>query len=233
MVRKKSIIDDIILVIDNKDFSMKKLDSTRREYGQRALRKEQVSSDPFELFADWFKEVLNVVKLDPTAMVLATTDLQGNPDTRVVLLKEFNAQGFVFFSHYTSPKAQQVAHNTNVALNFYWHELSRQVRVKGHIEKVSRQESVTYFASRPRQSQICTVSSHQSEVIGSRTELEKHVQEIADQYQGKPIPCPESWGGFRVIPTEFEFFQGRDNRLNDRIRFLKINGHWQIDRLSP
>jgi pyridoxamine 5'-phosphate oxidase len=212
---------------------MNKLNSTRREYGQRELRKNQVSSDPYQQFTVWFEEAIAVVALDPNAMVFATIDEKGFPDARVVLLKGMDSQGFVFFTHYSSPKGMQVAQNNHVALNFYWRELARQVRIKGLIEKISRQESDVYFHSRPRQSQICTVASHQSEVVANRKVLDTLVQTIENQYKDKDIPCPNTWGGYRVIPLEFEFFQGRDNRLNDRIRYLKVDNNWHIDRLSP
>jgi pyridoxamine 5'-phosphate oxidase len=184
-------------------------------------------------FEKWLDEALNVGMLDASAMVLATADEKGWPETRVVLLKSFDQTGFVFFTHYDSPKAKQAEKVGVVALNFYWRELSKQIRIRGQIERVSREESESYFSSRPRGSQISTLASHQSEVITNRDVLEKSIQQLTEQHQGKDIPCPTYWGGYRVIPFEFEFFQGRDNRLNDRIRYRLIGGKWKIDRLSP
>ena len=212
---------------------MKKIPSIRREYGNVELRKKNLLPDPFAQFELWFEDAMAADILDVTAMVLATVDEKGLPDARVVLLKEFDEQGFVFFTDYDSPKSIQAEKSGVVALNFHWPALARQVRIKGGIVRVSRQDSERYFSSRPRESQISTLISKQSHVIASREELENHFKETAQAYTGKEIPCPEHWGGYCVIPLEFEFFQGRDNRLNDRIRYLKLNNHWQIERLSP
>ncbi|EKD54210.1 MAG: hypothetical protein ACD_60C00114G0003 [uncultured bacterium] len=211
---------------------MKDLQSIRREYGDHELQEKTMSSDPFQQFETWLKEALEIKSLDPTAMVLSTVDHDGMPDSRVVLLKEFNHDGFIFYTHYKSPKALQ-AENKIVALNFHWLELARQIRMRGSIIRISREKSETYFLSRPRESQIAACASKQSAVIASRAELESRMQKIAKQYEGKQVPCPTDWGGYRVIPFEFEFFQGRDNRMNDRIRYLKQNDHWKMDRLSP
>jgi len=212
---------------------MKKIESIRREYGKTELLEKNMSPDPISQFDIWLKEVLEEKLLDPTAMVLATVDERGFPDTRVVLLKGFDHNGFVFFTDYQSPKAIQAEKNGTVALNFHWREFARQVRIRGQIKRISRHESEMYFSSRPRESQISAVTSNQSAIIASRSELEKHVTEVAKQYHEKNIPCPDNWGGYSVIPFEFEFFQGRDDRLNDRIRYLKLNNHWKMERLSP
>ncbi len=212
---------------------MKEIQFIRREYGKRALLETEMPAEPFTMFESWLKEALEENILDCTAMVLATADENGNPDARVVLLKDFDEHGFVFFTQYTSPKAIQAESRGKVSLNFYWRELSRQVRIKGRIERVSREESEAYFATRPRMSRISSLSTHQSAVIGSREELEKHVKELTDKYEDKEIPCPEYWGGYRVMPYEMEFFQGRDSRLSDRIRYRCVDNKWVIERLSP
>jgi pyridoxamine 5'-phosphate oxidase len=209
-----------------------KLHAIHREYGAQALHKDMLSSDPFLQFEQWLQFAISHHVLDPTAMTLATIDEHGMPDARMVLLKEINAAGFIFFTHYTSPKACQ-AEQSGAALVFYWPELNRQVRVKGTVQRIARAESEAYFASRSRQSQLSTAASKQSNVIANRDILEQQVQVLAQQYADKPVPCPEHWGGYRVVPILFEFFQGRDNRLNDRIRYQLINNIWQIDRLSP
>jgi pyridoxamine 5'-phosphate oxidase len=212
---------------------MKKVDTLRREYGQQELREQAVSKDPFTQFAVWFEDAIREKSLDANAMVLSTVDDKGLPDSRVVLLKGFeDHHGFIFFTDYTSPKSHQAEKSGVVALNFYWREFARQVRIRGHIKRVSRQESELYFASRPRDSQISTAASHQSEVI-QRDAFLKRVDEMKAEYQSQDVPCPENWGGYSVVPFEFEFFQGRDNRLNDRLRYQKINDHWKIERLSP
>jgi pyridoxamine 5'-phosphate oxidase len=213
--------------------AMTNLQSYRREYGKLNLLEKDIPSDPYELFDHWLDEAIEREISDATAMVLATVDLQGYPDTRVVLLKEFDSQGFIFFTHYNSPKGIQMHANTTVALNFYWRQLARQVRIRGKISQVTREESETYFATRPRASQICTLASTQSAVVASREAIEKHVRELTAELEGKEVPCPQHWGGYRVNPGEFEFFQGRDDRLNDRIRFQQAGEQWKIERLSP
>lgn len=212
---------------------MKNLQSHRREYGQRELREDNISTDPFILFEAWLTEALESSMLDPTAMVLATIDAQGVPDTRVVLLKQFDHHGLVFYTHYDSPKAQQAEKTGLAALNFYWPSLAKQIRIKGNIERTSRADSETYFSSRSRESQICAVASQQSTCVANREALEQSVKHTAERYEGQAIPCPANWGGYRVLPLEFEFFQGRDNRLHDRIRYLKVQQQWVISRLAP
>lgn len=212
---------------------MKDIKSIRREYGKYELLESSLSPNPFHQFEVWLNEALEQGVLDATAMVLATTDEKGFPDARVVLLKEFDQHGFVFFTHYNSPKAIQAEKTGVVALNFHWPLFSRQIRIKGQIARISTAESETYFLSRPKESQLSTLASKQSTVIPSRKALEQHIKEVAAAYATKEIHCPANWGGYRVTPFEFEFFQGRDFRLNDRIRYLKVNDQWKIERLSP
>ena len=212
---------------------MKHADDIRREYGTRELNENNISSNPFTQFEIWFNEAINANITDASAMVLATVDDENIPDTRVVLLKFFDPHGFIFFTHYSSPKAIQAEQNGHVALNFYWAALSRQVRIRGYIERTSREISVEYFQSRPKESQIVTFASNQSAVIPDRDSLNIKVEILAAKYQNESVPCPEDWGGFRVLPFEFEFFQGRNHRLNDRIRYKRNDNKWEIERLSP
>jgi pyridoxamine 5'-phosphate oxidase len=212
---------------------MKNIQFIRREYGENALYEKDMPADPFIQFEQWFNDAFEEKILDFTAMVLATSDEKGLPDARVVLLKGFDHNGFVFFTDYNSKKSIQAEKTGIVALNFYWRELARQVRIKGNIQRIPRQDSENYFASRPRESQISTLASKQSTVVPSRASLETRVKELSNEYQTKEIPCPNHWGGYCVQPFEFEFFQGRDNRLSDRIRYVKSNDHWKMERLSP
>jgi len=212
---------------------MKKIQSTRREYGDKELTDEEITVNPFTLFNTWLNQAIESGMLDASAMVLATVDENSKPDSRVVLLKDIDEQGFIFFTHYDSPKAAQAENSGTVALNFYWRELSKQIRIRGHIERISREASETYFASRPRGSQISTLASNQSTVIKNRDDLVKTVAQLTEEYQEQNIPCPSYWGGYRVVPFEFEFFLGRDNRLNDRVRYRLEDKQWLIERLSP
>lgn len=212
---------------------MKNTTPPRREYGSDALLETNIKQDPFQQFADWFDQAMSENLLDANTMVLSTIDVQGYPDSRVVLLKDFSPEGFVFFTHYNSPKGAQMEQFNVAALNFYWREPARQVRIRGHVHRIPRAESEKYFASRPRESQLGALASTQSIVLRDRAQLEEHVLGLAKQYENKAIPCPETWGGYCVQPFDFEFFQGRDNRLNDRIRYLKTGERWKIERLSP
>ncbi|MBV9575841.1 MAG: pyridoxamine 5'-phosphate oxidase [Gammaproteobacteria bacterium] len=212
---------------------MKDLQQHRREYGKRELREKSISPDPFVQFEAWLTEALESDILDPTAMVLATVDHQDMPDTRIVLLKQFDHHGLVFYTHYESPKAKQAENTGKVALNFYWSSLAKQIRIRGTIERIAREDSAAYFASRSRESQICAVASQQSTSVANREELERRVKATTAHYADQAVTCPANWGGYRVIPLEFEFFQGRDNRLHDRIHYLKVNQQWEMSRLAP
>lgn len=212
---------------------MKKIATMGRQYGERALLEEKIASDPFNQFETWLEEAVDKNILDVTAMVVSTVDAHHYPDSRVLLLKEFSHAGFVFFTHYDSPKGKQFEHVAIAALNFHWRELARQVRIRGRVETISREDSLHYFQSRPRDSQLSALASHQSNVIANRDQLEKKIASLTVTYANQPIPCPETWGGYRVIPFEFEFFQGRDNRLNDRIRYQLVENTWVVERLSP
>lgn len=206
----------------------------RREYGQSVLDESVILADPIQQFKAWFDDVLSQHHEDPTAMVLSTVDASGYPDSRVVLLKEVQPSGFVFFTNYLSAKGEQLQHNPRAALNFYWPSLVRQVRVRGVVRKLDPEQSREYFSVRPRESQISAIASPQSKIIPNRDFLEKNCRVIAEQYaDNHPVPCPEFWGGYVLDPEVIEFWQGRDSRLHDRLRCMKQEGHWQYERLAP
>ena len=204
----------------------------RNNYALNKLEEAQLASGPIVFFELWLNEAIRQKVNEPTAMVLATA--AGNqPDTRVVLLKEIQNEDFVFYTNYHSTKGQQIEQNQHVALNFFWAELERQVRVKGIISKTADDLSEEYFNTRPRDSQLGAWASAQSQEIKSREELENKFEAVKKLYEGKEIPKPESWGGYRVTPTEIEFWQGRPGRLHDRIRFYRDKNEWKLKRLSP
>ena len=205
----------------------------RREYGLLSLSEKEAKDSPIEQFEIWFSDVLQSEKSDPTAMVLSTVDEQGCPDSRVVLLKGTKDGSFIFYTNYLSNKSIQLQHMPYAALNFYWPEMARQVRIRGHVIRVSDKESDAYFASRPKASQLSALLSPQSALIQDRLVLDSQLNELIAAYQQKPVVRPEHWGGYAVIPSEFEFWQGRDNRLHDRIHYYLDEDHWQHRRLAP
>lgn len=212
---------------------MDKLADIRRDYGVLGLDEESAVIDPIMQFHNWFDEVLRVNNSDPTAMVLSTTDQRGYPDSRVVLLKGLDAYGFVFYSNYNSTKAQQLLINPQAALNFYWPELSRQVRVRGQIVKTSIEQSNEYFSSRPINSQLSAIISPQSQQIPSRAYLDEQLTALISKQADDMVLRPDYWGGFVLQPSEIEFWQGRDNRLHDRICYVKHGEGWTHHRLAP
>lgn len=209
------------------------LTSIRRDYGQTDLLKTNIHKNPFTQFQLWFDEVLNAEHSDPTAMTFASVDEVGQPDLRVVLLKEVSDKGFVFYSNYDSVKARQLDHNPRCALNFFWPDMARQVRIHGHVEKVSEEKSDQYFASRPKMSQISAWVSHQSEIVENRAVLETRFKELIGHYENQTVPRPDYWGGYLIVPNYFEFWQGRDCRLHDRLAYRLEEGEWICERLSP
>lgn len=205
----------------------------RREYAGQPLTEESAGDDPVAFFGKWFSEAVELSKYDPNAMVLSTC-VDGKPSGRLVLLKGFDQRGFVFFTNYDSRKSKEIQENPNVALTFNWPELFRQLRIEGVAEPVSAEESDDYFNSRPRESNYSAMASPQSSEIESREELEKRLEEVKNQWSRKEkLERPDNWGGYRVKPALIEFWQGRTNRLHDRIRFNKVNGAWQKKRLAP
>lgn len=211
----------------------KLIQNLRREYKLNKLSEETVHKNPFQQFEMWFRDVLKVDLPEPNAMILATADEKSNPSARVVLLKGLNNKGFTFFTNYKSRKGKNLFENSSASLLFFWAELERQVRVEGKIKKISRAESIKYFNSRPHESRLAAWASEQSELIPSRDHLETRFQIFKREFKGKHIPVPQNWGGIILIPEYFEFWQGRENRLHDRISYMKVNGKWKIFRLAP
>ncbi len=199
----------------------------------KELTESIVDPNPFTQFSHWFNELLKSDVIEPNAMILATASAEGIPSARTVLLKKFDEAGFVFFTNYESHKAQDLAANPNAEILFVWLDLERQVRIRGKVEKVSSEESAEYFHSRPTNSQIGAWASKQSSIIPGREYLEGKFRETAHRYKEGNIPLPPFWGGFRLIPDEFEFWQGRESRLHDRIGYRKKGKLWEIVRLSP
>lgn len=204
----------------------------RREYIRDGLRRRDLDPDPVAQFLKWLGEAQAAHPDDFTSMVLATADREGTPSARVVLLKGCDQRGFVFFTHYDSRKGRELEENPRAALVFYWPDFDRQVRVSGTVEKTSREESEAYFQSRPLGARIGACASRQSEVIANREELERLVEEAGTRF-GDTVPCPGTWGGYRVVPNEIEIWQGRENRLHDRFRYRREPEGWRIDRLAP
>ncbi len=210
------------------------LSQQRREYDNAPLRKSDLSSDPFQQFEAWYQQAVAKNLIEPNAMVLATVSPEGYPTQRTVLLKYFDKTGFVFFTNYESRKARQIAENSNVSLLFQWLPMMRQLEINGRSEKVSTAESLKYFATRPRGSQLGAWVSQQSSVITSRSLLEKKWDELRQKFSAGKIPIPSFWGGFRVVPRRFEFWHGRPSRLHDRFEYLSAdNDHWELHRLAP
>ena len=206
----------------------------RREYSEHPLHKEDLDTNPFKQFERWFNDAIDARIIEANAMSLATVDASARPSIRTVLLKLFDEKGFVFFSNYQSQKAKDITQNPHVALHFAWLDLQRQLRIEGEVEKVSTKESLTYFLSRPRGSQLGAWASNQSEIVSSRTLLESKFFELKQKFANGVVPLPDFWGGYRVKPRRFEFWQGGKDRLHDRFSYEKnTNGAWEILRLAP
>lgn len=208
--------------------------SLRRSATGMMLEREDLDADPVRQFAVWFQQACDSDVLDPNAMSLSTVDADKRPSCRTVLLKYFDERGFVFFTNQSSSKATQIATNPHVALLFFWPGFARQVAIRGTAEKTSAAETMRYFVSRPRGSQIGAWVSAQSSVLSSRALLEGKFDEMKRKFANKEVPLPSFWGGYRVVPSAFEFWQGRQNRLHDRFQYRsREDGTWNIERLAP
>jgi pyridoxamine 5'-phosphate oxidase len=205
----------------------------RTDYRLASLSEADVNRDPIAQFQTWFGEAQRAAVPEPNAMCLATSSPDGYPSARIVLLKGVDERGFVFYTDYRSQKGRELADNPHAALCFFWQPLERQVRIAGAVQRVSREESMEYFQSRPLGSRIGASASEQSAVLRDRGTLENRVAELQVQFADGNVPLPERWGGYRVVPESLEFWQGRSSRLHDRIRYDRLAGAWQLSRLSP
>lgn len=211
------------------------LSNYRKSYEKDELRKEHVPENPMELFQKWFYEIDNYFSIDEgNAMTLSTLGLDGHPNNRVVLLKKYTYEGFIFYTNYNSDKGKAIQANPKVCLSFFWHSAERQIIIKGKAEKIAENLSDGYFESRPKGSQLGAWASNQSQVVQSREELDDKLKQYEKKYFDKEVPRPKHWGGFIVKPVEIEFWQGRPNRMHDRIRYrLQPDYNWKIERLQP
>ncbi len=212
-----------------------KLHDYRKLYAKHQLIEEEIPEDPFDLFHYWLREVeTNREVEEVNTMTVSTNSLDGYPRSRVVLLKEYDKEGYVFYTNYLSEKGKSIEKDPKVCLAFFWPASERQVIIKGIAKKVSEEDSEVYFRSRPRGSQLGAWASNQSSVVPSREFLQKKLELLEQEYEGKEVPRPPHWGGYKVFPVEFEFWQGRPNRLHDRIYYSKENElYWKMDRLAP
>jgi len=213
----------------------KDLSNYRKSYEKSTLLESSISKNPMELFQKWFYEIEESnTNEEPNAMTIATVGNDGFPKNRVVLLKKFTWEGFIFYTNYNSEKGKAIAKNPNVCLSFFWYTLERQIIIKGVAEKIAENMSDGYFESRPDGSKLGAWASNQSEVVASREELVNRLKTFEEKYKGKEIPRPKHWGGYIVKPISIEFWQGRPNRMHDRIRYtLQENFDWKIERLAP
>lgn len=210
------------------------LSNYRKSYEKGELLETNVPENPLELFRKWFHEVDSFFSGETNAMTLSTLGLDGFPKSRIVLLKKYTYEGFIFYTNYDSEKGRAILNNPNVCLSFFWQSAERQVIIKGKAEKIAENLSDGYFESRPRGSQLGALVSNQSQVVANREALEAKLKSLESEYEGKEIPRPKNWGGFIVKPVEIEFWQGRPNRLHDRLRYtLQDDYNWSICRLSP
>ena len=210
------------------------LESLRREYLHGGLKEEELQADPLQQFEQWLQQAIELQIYDPTAMVVATVNAQGQPSQRMVLLKHLDDSGFVFYTNYGSRKAADIAENAHVSLHFPWNDIDRQVKIEGQASRISKTESLKYFVSRPRESQIAAWASEQSRPLSSKQILLTQVEHMREKFARGEIPLPDFWGGIRVTPTLMEFWQGGEHRLHDRFEYrLQDDKSWSIQRLAP
>ncbi len=209
-----------------------KLSNLRGRYSEEGLSEENVEKDPMKQFSLWMDDVLKSDIIEPNAMVLATSDENNQPSARVVLLKDYKEGKFIFYTNYESKKAHDLSINPKASLLFFWRELGRQIRITGTVSKISREESEEYFVTRPYESQIGAWASKQSSMIPDRIFLEKKFEKMKEKYPSE-VPLPPFWGGYKLLPDKFEFWQGRGSRLHDRISYIKNDDKWDLVRLSP
>lgn len=212
---------------------MNNLYKMRHEYDAGSLNEREMALDPIQEFKEWMDAAISAGLSEPNAMTVATADASGRPSARVLLLKEVNDAGFVFFTNYLSRKGREINTNPNVALLFDWHDLERQVRIEGSAEKIPAEESDAYFDSRPENAKIGAWASPQSKIVKNRAELESLENEILDRFEDKNVYRPRHWGGYLIRPTTIEFWQGRPNRMHDRIVYYKTEEGWSMHRLAP
>ncbi|MFE7463711.1 pyridoxamine 5'-phosphate oxidase [Streptomyces sp. NPDC057499] len=207
----------------------------REQYRSEGFTEDTLAADPMQQFAHWFRQVaVGGLLHEPNAMVVSTATPEGRPSSRTVLLKKYDGRGFVFFTNYESRKGRELTANPYASLLFPWHPMARQVIVNGRAERIGRDETVAYFRSRPHGSQLGAWASAQSTVIGSREELLARYEELEARYpEGEQVPAPPHWGGFRVVPDTIEFWQGHENRLHDRLRYVREGEQWRVERLCP
>lgn len=207
--------------------------SLRKDYGQATLSENEVAEDPFVQFNGWFEQAMKAEVNEPNAMSLSTVDEHARPSSRIVLIKQYDARGFTWYTNYDSQKGRQLLANAHAALLFFWPELERQIRIEGRVERTSDEESDTYFHSRPLKSRLAAIASAQSMPIADRAALEDNYEAVAQQFGDEP-PRPANWGGFRLVPERIEFWQGRRSRFHDRIVYtLQPDGGWTRQRLQP
>ncbi|MEU1891750.1 pyridoxamine 5'-phosphate oxidase [Streptomyces pristinaespiralis] len=206
----------------------------REQYRSTPLDEDALAAGPMEQFAQWFAEAAAAALLEPNAMIVSTATADGRPSSRTVLLKQYDARGFVFFTNYDSRKGREIDANPHVSLLFPWHPLERQIIVTGRAARIGRDETAAYFRTRPHGSQLGAWASDQSRVISSREDLLRRYEELSARYpEGAQVPAPAHWGGIRVVPDEVEFWQGHENRLHDRLRYVRTDGGWRVERLAP
>jgi len=215
------------------ELTKENIQNLRQDYRAAELSEADIDKNPIAQFAKWFKDALDAKLYEPNVMTLATADLSGKPSSRILLLKGFDEDGFVFFTNYNSKKGKDLQENPQAAMQFFWPELERQVRIEGMVTKATAEASTAYFHSRPKGSQIGASASPQSTVIPDREILEERVKELTSAYQETEVPRPEHWGGYVLKPAHIEFWQGRPSRLHDRITYTSVNGVWTINRLAP